>query len=350
MKPPVAVKTARPERPTLKTISRISGLAMTTVSRALGDAPDISAATKEKVRQIAREVGYVPNRAGVRLRTGRTNVISLVLATEHDTLNMTSSLIAAISEGLQGTPFHLVMIPEPPGQDPLQAIQNIVENRSADAIIFNRIESDDRRVAYLKEQGFPFVTHGRSSEADSHSFFDFDNRAFGRLAVATLAARGRSHILLLPPPLTQNYAKHILEGASEAAQHDGVVLQFAEGISSDSSNDETTAALSNYLNTYPECDALLSASPNATMVAARAIEMAGRTIGEDFDIFTKETIPFLHLFRPQILSIREDVTKAGRFLAKAAVFEISNTKGSAMQKLDVPFTNEETIPPDSKPA
>ena len=67
-------------KPTLKTIAELSGLAVPTVSRALNDAPDIGAKTKEKVRRIADEIGYIPNRAGVRLRTGRTNVVSLMLA------------------------------------------------------------------------------------------------------------------------------------------------------------------------------------------------------------------------------------------------------------------------------
>ncbi|MEL6809546.1 MAG: LacI family DNA-binding transcriptional regulator, partial [Pseudomonadota bacterium] len=62
------------ERPTLKTIARLSGLAVPTVSRALSDAPDIGKDTKRRIRDIAKRIGYRPNRAGVRLRTGRTNV------------------------------------------------------------------------------------------------------------------------------------------------------------------------------------------------------------------------------------------------------------------------------------
>src|SRR6218665_2767247 len=70
---------AMKERPTLKTIAYMTGLGITTVSRALKDAPDIGADTKERVRLVASQLGYQPNRAGVRLRTGKTNVIALVL-------------------------------------------------------------------------------------------------------------------------------------------------------------------------------------------------------------------------------------------------------------------------------
>ena len=68
------------ERPTLKTISRMTGLAVATVSRALNDAPDIGEATKARVRAVARDVGYRPNRTGLRLRTGKTNVIAVSIA------------------------------------------------------------------------------------------------------------------------------------------------------------------------------------------------------------------------------------------------------------------------------
>ncbi|MBC7479941.1 MAG: LacI family DNA-binding transcriptional regulator, partial [Pseudorhodobacter sp.] len=62
-------------RPTLKTIAAETGLAIATVSRALKDAPDIGEETKRRVRETAERLGYRPNRAGVRLRTGKTNVI-----------------------------------------------------------------------------------------------------------------------------------------------------------------------------------------------------------------------------------------------------------------------------------
>ena len=109
------------------------------------------------MRQIAEEVGYVPNRAGVRLRTGRTNVIALVLAAEIDILNHTAKLIASISEELQGTPFHLIVKPQLPGEDTLRAIRYFVETGSADGLIINQTTAKDPRVAYLLKKGFLYV-------------------------------------------------------------------------------------------------------------------------------------------------------------------------------------------------
>ena len=89
----------------------MTGLGVTTVSRALNDAPDIGQATKERVRLVAKQIGYRPNRAGVRLRTGKTNVISLILSVETEVLGLTSHLVYGISEYLAGSPYHLIVTP-----------------------------------------------------------------------------------------------------------------------------------------------------------------------------------------------------------------------------------------------
>jgi LacI family transcriptional regulator len=68
-----------PQRPTLRTVADASGLAVTTVSRALNNSSDIALSTRARVKQVADELGYIPNRAGRGLRTGRTHMLSMVL-------------------------------------------------------------------------------------------------------------------------------------------------------------------------------------------------------------------------------------------------------------------------------
>lgn len=342
----MAVKTGRagvapsngvtPGKPTLKTISRMSGLAVPTVSRALNDAPDIGAETKKLVRRIADEIGYVPNRAGVRLRTGRTNVISLVLSTEHDMMNHTARLIAAIAGALRGTPYHMIITPYFPSEDPMKPIRYIVETGSADAVIFNQTTPRDPRVEYLMERGFPFATHGRTDWADRHAWFDYDNAAFAEIAVRHLARRGRRHIALIAPPLSQNYARNIVDGAGRAAAATGVTVSRLADVTSDSASDEVRVAMDAHLAAHPETDGIVCSSTTSAMASVAALESRGRVVGRDIDVFAKEAIPFLQLFRPAIIAIPEDVSHAGEFLARAAIQAIREPDKPPLQMLETP--------------
>ena len=68
-----------PNRPTLKTIGQLAGLSHVAVSKALRDAPDISEATKARVRKIAEELGYTPNMAARNLYLQRSSAIGMVV-------------------------------------------------------------------------------------------------------------------------------------------------------------------------------------------------------------------------------------------------------------------------------
>ena len=180
-------------RPTLKTIAFMTGLGVTTVSRALKDAPEIGEETRRRVQLVARQVGYRPNRAGVRLRTGKTNVISLILDTEEQIMGFVSDIIYGISEASRPDAL-------PSDRDALFAQQ-----RSDGAGPLRRRDRFGRRHHHLAhparrsrasaiccDRGFPFATHGRTEMGIDHPFHDFDNHAFALIAVRRLVALGQA--------------------------------------------------------------------------------------------------------------------------------------------------------------
>lgn len=323
-------------KPTLKTIARISGLAVPTVSRALNDAPDIGVETKKLIRKIASDIGYVPNRAGVRLRTGRTNVISLVMSTEMDLMSHTARLISSVAGALRDTPYHLIVTPYFPDQDPMEPVRYIVETGSADAIILNQIRPEDPRVRYMMDRKFPFATHGRTAQASQHPYYDYDNEAFGTIAAQRLIARGRKHILLIAPPPEQNYAQHMIAGASRAAQEGGINLTVSDAVSSDNKSPQVVAYVIDTLTRNPAIDAVIVGSMTSAMAAVSGIEHCGKTVGKEVDVFAKEAVPFLKLFRADILTLAEKVGIAGEFLAKAAMQAIRDPDAPPMQSLEMP--------------
>ena len=151
-----------------------------------------------------------------------------------------------------------------------------------------------------------------------------------------LAGKGRRHALMIAPPLDQTYAQHMVAGARAAAEEAGMAMQVAEAATSDSGMAMVRQTVSSALAEDGRIDGIVCASTSAAMAAVAALEAAGRRLGEDIDVASKEAIPFLTLFRPQIMSVDEDVREAGEFLARAAMRAVREPELPPMQKLDVP--------------
>ena len=327
------------ERPTLKTIAAATGLAIATVSRALKDAPDIGEETKRRVRETALKLGYRQNRAAVRLRTGKTNVIALLLSTESDVMNHTSKLLYSIADALRGTAYHLVVMPFFRDQDPMDPVRYIVETESADGIILNQTKPDDPRIRYMTEHHIPFATHGRTDMGLDHPYFDYDNEAFGRLAVQALAERQRRHVYMIAPPRNHMYARHMITGASQEAAARDMRFELADTVTSDSSADDIEAAVAQRFSDAAP-DAIIAGSTTGAIAAVAGVESAGLQIGKNLDVVSKEAIRLLHRFRKEMIVVNEDVARAGNFLARAVMAAIEGRAPDQGQALEVPQASD----------
>jgi len=63
----------------LKDIARQAGVSIMTVSKALRDEPDVSSATKSRLKALAQQMGYVPDSSAQGLRTKTTKMFGLVI-------------------------------------------------------------------------------------------------------------------------------------------------------------------------------------------------------------------------------------------------------------------------------
>ena len=80
---------------TIKDIARESGYAVSTVSRALNDHPDVSAETKARIQAVIDAHGFIPNNNAKHLKQTATKSIAIVVK---GTSNM---LFAPIVERMQ---------------------------------------------------------------------------------------------------------------------------------------------------------------------------------------------------------------------------------------------------------
>jgi LacI family transcriptional regulator len=327
---------AAAERPTLKTIAYITGLGVTTVSRALKDAPDISHDTKERVRLVATQIGYHPNRAGVRLRTGKTNVISLILNIHEELMGLTSHIVYGITEILASTNYHLIVTPYSTDRDPMAPVRYILDTGSADGVILSSTEPDDPRIRLLTERNLPFATHGRTQMGIAHPYHDFDNETYAYEAMRRLAERGRRRIAILEPLPQFTFYHHMHAGFLKGLREFGGTQIELRGASLHDSLQVIYDATRAMLSAHPETDAIICGSSAGAVAISSAIEASGRSVGADIDMVSKQPADLLRFMKPEIMTVDEDIRLAGRELAKAVIGRIEGVPAERLQSVSLP--------------
>jgi LacI family transcriptional regulator len=322
-------------KPTLKTIAQMTGLAVTTISRALNNAPELAQDTRDRVQKIAAEIGYLPDRAALRLKTGRTNVISLILEPDEQIYGFGTYLVHGISDALRDTAYHLVIMPLFRNVAPIEPIRHIVRNRMADGVIFSKTESFDERVRFLLDNDFPFVSHGRSQWPDGHAFVDFDNDSYAHGATLRLAAKGCRKVSIILPDSALTYTEHLKAGMARAAAEAGIAYEFAADVNLGSPTD----AIRNYVlkrARRPEPpDGYVCASEVSALAVIGALNDAGLAVGEKTHVVTKQSTSMFKQFQPAAETVHEDFAEAGRNLGRSLLGQITG-KGEDLQVLMQP--------------
>lgn len=176
----------RPVR--MKDIASDLGVSVITVSKALHNQPDVSAATRARVLQRARELNYKPNYAARALVTGRTHLIGLVVP------DLVHSFHSEIAKGLAGvlrkSGYSLVISSSEESQQiEEQAVEQLVARR-VDALLIASTQVSAASFQRITEANIPFVLVDRTIPGVEGSFVGVDDELVGFLGTEHLLEIG----------------------------------------------------------------------------------------------------------------------------------------------------------------
>jgi DNA-binding LacI/PurR family transcriptional regulator len=319
-------------KPTSFDIAYMAGVSQPTVSRALRGDRSVSAATRARIEQIARDLNYTVDKNASSLRSQRANTIALLLF-EDPTPD--ESMI---------NPFFLAM---------LGSITRACANRGLDLLIsFQRMEDNwhvryqdshradglillgygdytlyEQRLEQLHRQNTHFARWGSVSTDTTGATVGSDNVGAGRLAGEHLLANGRRRIAFLGhadghyPEFAHRYA-----GLGLALQDAGIApdpaLQY-DAITTEEAGFEAARRL---LASGASFDAIFAASDLIAIGAMRALAAAGRTIPGDVAVVGFDDIPAASLANPPLTTVMQDVRGAGERLLDTLLAQVEGRR------------------------
>ncbi|MNW37686.1 HTH-type transcriptional repressor CytR [compost metagenome] len=143
---------------TSRDVALLAGVSQPTVSRALRDDSRVSDITKERVRQAALQLGYVPSDAGRALSSGRTKRIGLLLTDLEN--HFYPHIIGPAYAELEAQGYQLMLHTE--ATDSFGVSDRLISN-GLDGVILATTTVDSVVPLRLRDRGLPFVYLNRTS-------------------------------------------------------------------------------------------------------------------------------------------------------------------------------------------
>ena len=144
----------------MKDISKKIGVSVATVSKALNDHSDIGEATKKKVRETAKEMGYFPNASARTLKTNRSHNIGVLFRDEAGN-GFTHDFYAAVLDSLKRTAeakgYDISFINSDKSVMDMKYLEHC-RYRGYDGVILACIDFDNPDVVELATSDMPVVT------------------------------------------------------------------------------------------------------------------------------------------------------------------------------------------------
>ena len=299
-------------RPTIRDVAERAGVSIATVSRVLNDRADVSVATRERVREVARSVGYSADPAARALATQRTRLVGVVVGDNagHRDLSLVffGKVLAAISRRLAHAEYEAL----------LQAIDGGVQHRF-DAAILIGLDGDDPLVAELSRRDVPLVGVDVRISGGRTAFVGSDHADGVRLALAHLYALGHRRIAHLAG------AANTLAGADRIAAFRHETDRLGLALSDEYIREGDFSSASGYRETcsllaLPERPtAIVAASDLMALAALQAIRDVGLEPATDVAIVGFDDLEAAALAHPPLTTIRQDRQELGTVAAERAI-------------------------------
>ena len=269
---------------TIKDIARISGCSVSTISRVINDRPDVRPETKERVLEVMREAGFVPNTNARQLKIQQSRSLVFVVKGTRN-IFFSDFLVqlqwAATLYGYNGIVSYL-----DENANEIEAAEKILREIKPKGMIFlgGSVANFQKGFANISVPSVLTTLVSDKLDFPNLSMVGVDDRAAAYQAVSYLIQQGHRKIAVLGGPATSYPSMMRRQGAQQAMEDAGI--RFEDKLYGLSNYDFESAyhAMNGLLARRAEFTALFAMSDVIAFGAIRALVSAGFRVPEDVSV------------------------------------------------------------------
>lgn len=298
-------------------IARRAGVSMATASRAMNNAPGVSAATRERVLKVAQQLSYVVSPEASRLAGGATRRVAVVVP------HISRWFFAAMLEGLEAVlgdaELDLLLYHVDGPEDRRDFFDRLPARRKVDAVVVMAFPVDRDEQDRLELMGVQVIAAG--GQTASYPYVCIDDEIAGRQAVDHLLFLGHRRIAMIAADDPDQPAAQAPQGRANAyysaLRERGVPLDEDLVITVNWGGNEGAEAMARFLSLREPPTAVYAHSDEVALGALRTLRRAGLRVPQDVSVVGIDDHPLAEL--NDLTTVRQPVKEQGRLAGEMLV-------------------------------
>jgi LacI family transcriptional regulator len=327
---------------TIQDIAKHLNLAVSTVSKALNNYPDVSPQTKTRVIDCARDLGYYPSATARNLRRRRTDKIGFLFSFPINTISeYVSKLITGAITVAEAEGYNLILYPQ--SGDHVDALTRICRAREVDGLLVLNRSNIGQSIAVLEDENIPFVLVDRRAEQPEVSYICSDHYDGALQIMRHLVELGHRRIGYTNRSNLGITNRDRLVGYKQVLTEAGLPFDPELVVQTDIELSSGYDAMNNLLDLPSPPTAVFAIHDLIALECLRAATDLGLRVPEDVAIAGFDNWTFSLTTKPPLTSVHTPQTEIGKQSAKALLSRLAN-KDHAPIRITLPV---ELIPRQS---
>jgi LacI family transcriptional regulator len=301
---------------TIKDVAREAGVSIATVSRVFNDVGPVDEETRRRVRQVARELRYVPNALGRSLSRRKTDAIGLLLPDLFG--EFFSEVIRGSDQTAQQARYHLLVSSSHNNREEIGAALRMMRGRVDGLVIMSPHIDAQTLDANLPHAG-PVVLLNCYIQGDGFDSMNIDNFGGSREMVRHLLGHGHKRIAILKG-IDQNFdAAERLRGYRAALQESGTPLISALELSGSFSEASGYEGAKKVLSLSPRPTAIFASNDSMAIGALAALRDESIDVPGEMALAGFDDVPIAAYLTPALTSVSVGISNLGKFAIEKVI-------------------------------
>lgn len=323
-------------KPTINDVARIANVSKKTVSRVINRSPLLNEETRERVEQVIRDLGYVPNPQARALALRRNFLVGLI----HDNPNaqMVLNMQQGILEALHGTDFEMIVRPvDRTSPQMLDDVRTLLERQRLFGVVFlPPISENDALAGLCDEVGCRYVRIGSAQLDDAEHMVASNDREVVREATDYLIQQGHKLIGLIEGPDGFRSARERRLGFEDAIHAAGLSLPRSLIARGNYTFETGVTAANRLFDLAPRPTAIFASNDEMAAGVVYAARERGITVPDELSVIGFDDTPIAAHIWPPLTTVRWPIVSMARAAARKLVRELIGGEAAEPQPSELP--------------